>query len=197
MFVVIRAILTYVTGANGESQSTMQRVVFLGGAFLILSVGLTYFGFTRWVGVDLRRWWKLERKRLPGDIGWGLLGFILAFLINIGFVLLASKFGLIPQEAAMTQATQPTLADWLLNLFFGFAIAGFQEETIVRGFLMDALAHRFNLIWSMIIQALVFSLAHIGYFPLERWIFFILAFVMGLLFGALKLKRGSLITAWI
>lgn len=197
MFVVIRAILTYITGVNGESQSTLQRAVFLGGAFLILSVGLTYLGFTRWAGVDLKCWWNFDNKRLPGDIAWGFLGFILAFVVNIGFVLLASRFGLIPPAVPASPPVQLSLVDWVLNLFFGFAIAGFQEETIFRGFLMDVLYERFGSVGSVILQAVIFSIAHIGYFPLERWFFFVLAFVMGLLFGALRAKRGSLVAAWI
>jgi len=117
-------------------------------------VGLTNFGFTRWVGVDLRQWWHYDRKRLAGDIGWGFLGFILCFFVNIGFVLLASGFGLLPQEAVTAQPARLSFLDWFLNLFFGFAIASFQEETIFRGFLMDALQQRFGLAWNVIIQGL-------------------------------------------
>ncbi|HSL45351.1 MAG TPA: type II CAAX endopeptidase family protein [Anaerolineales bacterium] len=197
IFIALRAILTYITGATGEAQSLLQRVAFLAAGFFMLSIGLTYFGFTRWVGVDLSQWWNFDKKRLPGDIGWGLLGFTLAFVVNIGFVLLASQLGLIPPAATASQPAQLGLWDWLLNLFFGFAIAGFQEETIFRGFLMDALHERFGSTGSVLIQSLIFSLAHIGYFPLEGWIFFVLAFVMGLLFGLLRMKRGSLIAAWI
>ena len=76
LFVLIRAALTYATRANGESQTMGQRILFLVGGFLILSVGLTYLGFTRWVGVDIRQWWGFDKKRLWGiwaGAFWGLL----------------------------------------------------------------------------------------------------------------------------
>jgi membrane protease YdiL (CAAX protease family) len=105
--------------------------------------------------------------------------------------------GLIPQEAASAQPVQLTLTDWLSNVFFGFAIASFQEETIFRGFLFDVLHERFNTFWSVIFQALIFSVAHIGYYPFDRWILFILAFFLGIVYGALRAKRGNVIAAWI
>lgn len=197
LFVLIRAALTFATDANSESQTLSQRILFLAGGFLILSVGLTYFGFTRWVGVDIWQWWGFNKKRLWGDIGWGVLGFLVGFFINIAFALLALQIGLIPQEAVASQPMQSPLMDWGLSVFFGFAIAAFQEETLFRGFLMEALQKRFSIVWSLLLQALVFSLAHLGYIPLERWVFFILAFVFGLLFGALRLKRGTLMAPWI
>lgn len=199
VFIALRALLTYLTGASDEGivQNAWQRIVFLVGGFLVLSVGLTYFGFTHWIGVDLGQWWRFDRRHLLGDIGWGTLGFILGFVANFGVILFASQFGLIPQEIAPTQPAQPTSVDWLLNLFFGFAIAGFQEETIFRGFLMDALQERFGTVRSVFLQALIFSLAHIGYFPLSLWFLFVLAFVLGLLYGLLRVKRGSLVAAWI
>lgn len=197
VFVLLRAGLTYLTEANGEMQTMWQRIVFLVGSFLLLSVGLTYFGFTRWVGVDISLWWSFNKKRLWGDIGWGVLGFIAGFIVNMAFALLALQIGLIPQEAVVSQPSQSPLVDWVLSVFFGFAIAAFQEETIFRGFLMEVLQKRFSVVWSVILQALVFSLAHLGYIPLEIWVFFLLAFIFGLLFGALRVKRGSLMSPWI
>lgn len=75
VFVLLRAGLTYLTEANGEMQTMWQRIVFLVGSFLLLSVGLTYFGFTRWVGVDISLWWSFNKKRLWGILAgafWGL-----------------------------------------------------------------------------------------------------------------------------
>jgi membrane protease YdiL (CAAX protease family) len=197
LFIILRAIIANLSDVNSETQETWQRIVFLGGGFLILSVGLVYFGFSRWVGVDLRKWWQFDKRRLPGDIGWGVVGFLLGFFINVGVIIFSSQMGLIPQEVTSAQPVQLTLIDWLSNIFFGFAIASFQEETIFRGFLFDALHERFNTFWSVIFQALIFSVAHIGYYPLDRWILFILAFFLGIVYGALRAKRGSVIAAWI
>jgi membrane protease YdiL (CAAX protease family) len=67
-------------------------------------------------------------------------------------------------------------------LFFGLAIAGFQEETIFRGFLQRVLTERFGIWPGNILQAAAFSVAHIGYYPLTAWPLFILAFVLGMVF---------------
>ena len=115
----------------------------------------------------------------------------------MAFALLAFQIGLIPQESATPQPSQSPWMDWALSVFFGFAIAALQEETIFRCFLMKALQKRFSLVWSLVLQALVFSLAHVGYIPLERWALYILTFIFGLLFGALRLKRSSLMSPWI
>ncbi len=82
-------------------------------------------------------------------------------------------------------------------LFFGLAIAGFQEETIFRGFLQGVPTERFGIWPGNILQAAVFSIAHIGYYPLTAWPLFIVAFVLGILFGWLNIKRGTLIVPWI
>jgi hypothetical protein len=76
IFIVLRAIIANLSGVNSETQETWQQIVFLGGVFLVLSVGLVYFGFSRWVGVDLRKWWHFDKRRLLGDIGWGIVGFL-------------------------------------------------------------------------------------------------------------------------
>ncbi len=121
-----------------DLEVSVKFIIFLFMLFLVISVGLIYFGFTKWMGIDLRKWW-FNRKRLWGDIGWGCGGLVVLGLIFIAsavavFVLL----GLRPEGFEEQQGRVPPLhliPVWiLLHLFFGFATEAFQEETVFRGF---------------------------------------------------------------
>jgi len=67
------------------------------GTFLLLSIGLVYLGFTRWVGVDLLRWW-FDRQQLRGDLRWGVAGIVLVLAATLGgtFFLTAAFPGIVP-----------------------------------------------------------------------------------------------------
>ena len=144
-FVVLRAILARAWDRYfpGGYSTDPLFLAFLGGIFLLLSVGLVYFGFTRWVGVDLRRWW-VDRQRLRGDLLWGVAGIVLVLAATLGGTLaLTALFpGLAPVGEAGADPSPTVSADaasgfavnLLLGWFFGFAIAAFQEETCSVGF---------------------------------------------------------------
>ncbi len=197
VFVVLRAIIAKIGGVDQGVQFSSQSILFLTSAFLIISVGLVYLGFTKWIGIDLKQWWWFDRKRILGDIGWGVLGFFIAMVSAVAVLTLIMKLGLVPASMMQNQSSQPSPIEFLLMLFFGLAIAGFQEETIFRGFLQSVLTERFGNWKGNILQAAAFSIAHIGYYPSDAWHLFILAFVLGIVFGWLKMKRGTLIVPWI
>lgn len=48
-----------------------------------------------------------------------------------------------------------------------------------------------------ILQAATFSVAHIGYYPLNGWSLFVLVFPVGIAFDWLKMKRQTLVVPWI
>jgi len=191
-FVLLRAALTRFEPLSLEA--TPQSVLWLVAVFLIMSVGLVYLGFTRWVRVDLRQWWRYDRKKVLRDVGWGILGLIIAFILTALYAAAAVTLGLVEVP---TQTSVPSLAEILLMQFFGFAIAGFQEETIFRGFVQDVLTERLGRWQGNILQGAIFSLAHIGYYPLDAWPMFLQAFLVGIVFGWLRMKRGTLIAPWI
>ncbi len=197
LFIVIRAMLAYITGTNLLATSDANSALFLLSAFLILSVGVVYLGFSRWVGVNLNDWWGFDRSRLPGDIGWGLLGFILLFVASAAVMIPVAILGLVPTDVTSVPGIQTSTSSFALMLFFGFAIAGFQEETIFRGFLQGVLSERLSAWPGNFLQAAIFSIAHIGYYPLDAWPLFVLAFISGIIFGWLRMKRQSLVSPWI
>lgn len=207
-FVVLRAVLArawdrYFPGGYSTDPLFLG---FLGGIFLVLSVGLVYLGFTRWVGVDLRAWWY-DRRQLRGDLLWGVVGIVLVLAATVGGVLALDTLfpGLAPVGAAGA-APSPTVTgeaatgfavNLLLGWFFGFAIAAFQEETLFRGFLQGLLQERYGRVVAIVGQAAVFTLAHLGYYPVSSWPLLLVVFLVGLVTGWLVDRRGTLLAAGI
>ncbi|MFC1736270.1 lysostaphin resistance A-like protein [Candidatus Hydrogenedentota bacterium] len=156
--------------------------IFIGTAFLVVSVGLVYFGFTRWVGVDLKKWW-FNREKVWGDIAW-------ACGILIAFVALTSSISQFIPDLFHIQR--------LMTLFFAFTVKSFNEETLFRGFLQPVLTEKFGPWRANFVQAALFSLSHIGIAPMGLSIMSVLlviTFVSGLVFGWLTMKRGRLLAA--
>lgn len=193
-FIMLRAGMVQLFG-NPSGHIDLNYFIFLSISFLIGSVGIVYFGFTKWVGTDLKKWW-FHKKSIKGDIGWGILGLIIVMILSSILALSFLSSGLVPKE---TIPVQPdiSLSLVLSGLFFGFAIASFQEETLFRGFFQNVVSERFGKWKGNIIQAAFFSIAHVGYYPLESWPLFIIAFVSGLVFGWLRMKRGNLLAPFI
>lgn len=209
-FVILRLMIARLWDSwfGMEYHLTLPFLIFLLMSFVVISIGLVYFGFARWVGVDLKSWW-LQPGRIGGDIKWGIAALFLGGVLFLGVALGLYFLNLIPSELmAVPQDDIPigqTLAqipiDLLLGWFFGFAIAAFTEETIFRGFLMGVLAEKANPGLANLIQAILFSISHIGMAALGsigNEIFILLfRFVSGWIFGWLKLKRGTLLASGI
>ncbi|RLM84255.1 CPBP family intramembrane metalloprotease [Halobellus sp. Atlit-38R] len=207
-FVVLRAIAARTWNRYfPEGYSTDPVFLgFLAGIFLVLSVGLVYLGFTRWVGVDLVSWW-VDRDRLRGDLLWGALGILGVLVVTvagaIGLSMLFPELTPVGEAGATTAApiTSGTATGWAVNLllgwFFGFAIAAFQEETLFRGFLQPLLQERYGRVLGIIGQAMVFTLAHLGYYPISAWPLLLVVFLVGLVLAWLVDRRGTLLPAGI
>jgi len=78
----------------------------------------------------------------------------------------------------------------LLGWFFGFAIAAFQEETLFRGFLQGLLQERYGRIVAIVGQAAIFTLVHLGYYPVSAWPLLLVVFLVGIVTGWLVDRRG-------
>lgn len=131
----------------------------------------------------------------PGQIRKGLL-------ISVCFVILRliiARLWSLWFNMAYSLAQIPI--DLLLGWFFGFAIAAFTEETIFRGFIMQALAQKVDRRAANLLQAALFAITHFGMAPLgslgDELFILISRFAFGLLCGWLKIKRGTLLPAGI
>lgn len=86
-------------------------------------------------------------------------------------------------------------------VFFSFLIASWQEENIFRGYLIRYLGHKFDIEETIVYQALIYSLAHIGFYSFSTIIgltlSLIFAFILGLFFGYLRIETKSQIPAFI
>lgn len=183
---------------------SLKFLLFLFSMFLVMSVGLIYVGFTRWVGVDLRQWW-FNRKTLWGDIGWGFVGLLIIGVLVIASLATFWLLGLDSDELRAPEGEPPPLhlipVKLLLGWFFGFAIAAFQEETLFRGFWQRIFTEKYGNWPANILQAALFSIAHFGLEPVHSLAGFLftllLRFVGGIVFGWLKMKRGTLLAPGI
>lgn len=89
----------------------------------------------------------------------------------------------------------------IIAVFFSFCIASWQEENIFRGYLLEFLNKKYDSMESVMYQAFIFSVAHIGFysfFPVVNLLFsLVFAFITGLIFGYLRVKTDSQISAFI
>ena len=204
-FVVLRLIVAKLWNLwfGGEYHLSISFLIFLLSVFLVMSVGLVYFGFNKWAGVDLKAWW-FKRGNILGDIIWGVGTIIGMGILLIGVGVVMWVFDLMPPSLIARQegiSLSQIPIDLLLGWFFGFAIASFEEETIFRGFLLDVIGRKFGEWGSNLLQAAIFSVAHLGMEPLGSIVnvafLLLFRFGFGVLLGWLRMKRGTLLTAGI
>lgn len=170
-----------------DFQESLPFALFLLLWFVLMSVGLigggiVWFAKTSWQELGWRR------KGLRKAIGLGLVGFILMY-INV--IIWAMVKGATGQPEMFT----PSPTRLLLVVFFAFGLPAWVEENLYRGYLQPLLVGRTNLWLAIVIQAAVFSLAHIGY--LSNPFDFGSAFVAGLILGWLRKRESSLIAPFV
>ncbi|HKJ57792.1 MAG TPA: CPBP family intramembrane glutamic endopeptidase, partial [Halobacteriales archaeon] len=191
----MRALLVGTFWPDPTPSRPLEFAALLAVSILVGSVVIVYLGFTRWVGVDLVGWW-LDREHLLGDVLWGLFGFVVVIVANVALAL--SFLALVgPLPGGQPVGSAPSLVGTLLGVVFGFAVASFHEETLFRGFLQTAIADRVGEWPAVVLQAVAFSAAHVGYYPLSAWYLYVVAFVAGLVFGWLRKRRGRLVVPGI
>ncbi len=209
-FVILRLIVARLWSLWFSMQYSLALpfLAFLFISFMLISVGLVYFGFRRWVGIDLKSWW-VKPGQIAGDIKWGVAALLLGGILLLGVMLGLYFFNLIPpnlmavpqEDSSLEQSLAQIPIDLLLGWFFGFAIAAFTEETIFRGFIMQALAQKVDHRIANLLQAALFAITHFGMVPLGSLgyeLFTLISrFALGLLCGWLKIKRGTLLPAGI
>jgi len=177
-----------------DFEPSLRGAVFLLAVFLLGSVGLIGGGLFGMGGVSWERLgWR--RDRLGWEIVRGLLAVVVLGVMAAMFAVAAVRFlGLKPPP---TDATQPrfTLVGIAMSVLFGFFIASWQEECLFRGYLQPLFIDRWGLWPGICAQAALFSVAHIGWFP--AWPYFVLAFVIGIVFGWLRGRDGSLVAPFV
>lgn len=159
-----------------------QFALFLLAWFIILAIGLIVVGINR---LTRTSWQSLgwSRRGLLKAIGLSLLGFILLYLNII-------LWSLIRGSTQQPEIIVPSTVRLLLVAFFAFGQPAWVEENLYRGFLQPLLLKRMNIWPAILIQAAIFSLAHIGY--LNNLYDFGSSFVAGLILGWLRGREGNI-----
>jgi len=177
-----------------DFEPSWRGAAFLLGLIVVLSVaviggGLFGLAGTSWQGLGWRR------ERLGREIVRGLLAAILLGLITLAFAVIGTRLlGLKPPQPAAGAATV-SAASVLLSVAFGFLVASWSEENVFRGYLQPLFISRYGLGPGIVLQAALFSVAHLGYY--QAWPYFVLAFVHGLVFGWLRGRDGSLVAPFL
>lgn len=172
---------------SSDFQESIPFALFLLLWFALMSVGLIAWGI---VWLTKTSWQELGWKRegLVKSIGMGLLGFILIYINVIVWSMLKGD----TEPPAMIS---PSLARLLLVMFFAFGLPAWVEENLYRGYLQPLLAGKMSLWIAIVVQAAIFSVAHLGYLrhPLD----FGSAFVTGLILGWLRGREASLVAPFL
>ncbi len=170
-----------------EFYETIPFTLFLSGSFALVSVGLVGGGI---IWLSKTSWHDLgwRREGLVKAVGLGLLGLVLLSVNTMVWPIIGGA-------TEPPELITPGLARLLLVAFFAFGIAAWVEENLFRGYLQPTLTKSVSLWMAIIIQALLFSAAHIGWFT--RPVDFGSAFVAGLILGWLRGRDRSLVAPFL
>lgn len=115
----------------------------------------------------------------------------------LGFVMLVCSIS----PAAIAGAAKFSFATitgsslfWLLVFGLCFVVQSFSEEYLCRGFIMKRLSMKYNIWWTLILQAVIFMLLHTGN-PGMGLIPYINLFLIGFLFGQVVIITDNLMLA--
>jgi len=170
-----------------DFQASSQFTLFLSVWFIILSVGLVIGGIV-WMTRTSWRQLGWSRKGLLKAIGLGLIGLL---LLSINVIVWSIAKG----SSQQPQMTVPSLSRLLLVAFFAFGQPSWVEENLYRGYLQPHLSQHMKLWLAIVVQAAIFSLAHLGY--LSNPIDFGQTFVAGLILGWLRGRHSNLVAPFV
>lgn len=170
-----------------DFQESLPFALFLLLWFVLMSVGLIVGGV---VWLTKTSWQELgwKRKGLLKSIGLGLLGFVLMYINVIVWAMLKGNM-----NQPVMFSPNPTRL--LLVMFFAFGLPAWVEENLYRGYLQPLLTGKMSIWLAIVVQAVIFSVAHLGY--LSHLLDFGSAFVTGLILGWLRGRESSLVAPFI
>jgi len=170
-----------------DLQESLPFFLFLLVWFALMSVGLIAGGIV-WLTETSWRELGWKREGLLKSIGLGLAGFILLYINVIVWAMFAGN-------TSQPEMFTPSLSRLFLAAFFAFGLPAWVEENLFRGYLQPLLAGKMSLGWAVILQAAIFSAAHLGYS--NHWLDFGSAFVTGLILGWLRGRESSLVAPYL
>lgn len=172
---------------SSDFQESIPFALFLVFWFCLISIGLIVGGIVCLTGTS---WQELgwTSKGLLKSVGLGLAGFVLLY-INI------IVWSMLKGNTQQPEMFVPSLTRVLLVIFFAFGLPAWTEENLYRGYLQPLLADKMNLPMAIVVQAAIFSVAHLGYS--NHLLDFGAAFITGLILGWLRRRESSLVAPFI
>lgn len=142
---------------------------------------------------------KVIEKRDISSIGFGkknwfkqyAIGFIIGLIMMTLVVLLLSVLGCVRFETNPNQPLGISALLPILVVLLGWIIQGGTEEVLARGWLMNVLGARYNIIFGLIVSSLFFGMLHLGN-PNVNYIAILNIALVGLFFGLYVIKTNDL-----
>jgi membrane protease YdiL (CAAX protease family) len=141
---------------------------------------------------------KIEKRNLS-SIGFSknnwLKKYAFGFFIGIAMmgiiVVILSVFGYITIEKKPSQPVGVSALASILIVLLGWIIQGGTEEIVTRGWLMNVIGARYNIILGLIISSTFFGLLHLGN-PNVNYIAILNIILVGLFYGIYVIKTNDL-----
>lgn len=142
---------------------------------------------------------KVIEKRDISSIGFGkknwfkqyAIGFIVGLIMMTLVVLLLSVLGCVRFETNPNQPIGISALLPILVVLIGWIIQGGTEEVLARGWLMNVLGARYNIIFGLIVSSLFFGMLHLGN-PNVNYVAILNIALVGLFFGLYVIKTNDL-----
>ncbi len=172
---------------SSDFHESIPFALFLLFWFVLVSIGLIAGGI---VWLTKTSWQELgwTRSGLLKSIGLGCVGFLLLYINVIVWAMLGGN-------SKPPEMVTPSLARLLLVIFFAFGLPAWVEENLYRGYLQPLLAGKMKLWMAIIVQAVIFSAAHLGYS--RHLLDFGSLFVAGLILGWLRGRESRLVAPFV
>lgn len=183
-----------------DQEQALERATLASGSFIAQVVmSVLQMGFMLWlvrwlvVGVEKQKfdWSKLglfvaERSK---HIWLGVAWAIALSLLTVGIGYFVGALAYLGNGFELFSAFQVVVT---LGLGAILALAsGFGEEIAFRGYLQSRIAERYNPASAVLIVAVLFALSH-PVSPVDPLFYLVMAILVGILFGAVFVRTGSL-----
>ncbi|NIQ07109.1 MAG: CPBP family intramembrane metalloprotease [Candidatus Korarchaeota archaeon] len=191
IFWVGRTIGTLMGGLSSTTEGAGGGMQELGILLLTLPIALlwVFFAFRKIEGATWRGLgWNVSHVKR--EVGWGIL-------LGLGLFLLL-EFNLVFTQLPLFDATAVSIFALFL---MSFGVASWQEENLYRGFLQPKLETQIGDRGAIVTQAVLFSVAHIGYWSFTTLMVFLLNLllvgVMGVILGYYRQRYTSVIAPFL
>jgi len=200
VIIIAQITFTYFFGFRRPvSFSTNADIPFLTIWALIVTIGLSIIGFSKFAKINISRLY-FKKEAILGDIIRIFLIAPLLFAIKFGVGTLISMV-LSKYEQTFVSPYLTTPPDSLFPVPLIFALNAIiliiPEEIVFRGFLHQFFTQKLGNFFGNTVQALLSTLTRVGLFFSAGWYIIIIFFITNLYYGFIKRKRTTILTSTV